>query len=130
MTPGTHCYLDKYQVDKESQSKEPLGMGSGFISVEKVYGYDPTPDVLSTDEKKYILGAQGNVWTEYIGSAKHIEYMVLPRMTALSEVVWTQKENKDWGDFKSRLNKMKERYEALGLNYAKHVFETKKDTVK
>lgn len=130
MTPGTHCYLDKYQVDKESQSKEPLGMGGGFISVEKVYGYDPIPDVLSTDEKKYILGAQGNVWTEYIGSAKHIEYMVLPRMTALSEVVWTQKENKDWVDFKSRLNKMKERYEALGLNYAKHVFETKTDTIK
>lgn len=130
MTPGTHCYLDMYQVDKESQSKEPLGMGGGFISVEKVYGYDPIPDVLSDDEKKYILGAQGNVWTEYIGSAKHIEYMVLPRMTALSEVVWTQKENKNWEDFKSRLNKMKERYEALGLNYAKHVFETKKDTIK
>ena len=130
MTPGTHCYLDKYQVDKESQSKEPLGMGGGFISVEKVYGYDPTPDVLSDDEKKYILGAQGNVWTEYIGSAKHIEYMILPRMTALSEVVWTQKENKNWEDFKSRLNKMKVRYEALGLNYAKHVFETKKDTTK
>ena len=129
MTPGTHCYFDKYQVDKESQSKEPLAMGGGVISVEKVYSYDPTPNDLSNEEKKYILGAQGNVWTEYIGSTKYLEYMVLPRMTALSEVVWTQKENKNWIDFKSRLNKMRERYEALGLNYAKHVFETKKDTI-
>ncbi|MFC5683118.1 family 20 glycosylhydrolase [Flavobacterium sp. MAHUQ-51] len=70
-----------------------------------------------------------NVWTEYIGSAKHIEYMILPRMTALSEVVWAQRENKNLVDFKSRLNKMKERYETLGLNYAKHVFETKTDTI-
>ena len=57
-----------------------------------------------------------------------VEYMILPRMTALSEVVWSPKEAKDWDDFKSRLNTMKDRYEAMGLNYAKHVFETKKDT--
>lgn len=129
MTPGTHCYFDKYQVDKEDQSKEPLAIG-GFLSVEKVYSYDPTPDVLNIDQKKYILGAQGNVWTEYIGSTNYLEYMVLPRMAALSEVVWTQKENKNWVDFKSRLNKMRERYEALGVKYAKHVFENKKDTIK
>jgi hexosaminidase len=127
MTPGTHCYFDKYQVDKEEQAKEPLAIG-GFISVEKVYNYDPTPDVLSNEEKKYVLGAQGNVWTEYLGTNKVVEYMILPRMSALSEVVWTPKENKDWKDFKFRLNKMKDRYEAMELNYAEHVFETKTDT--
>ncbi|OYX85873.1 MAG: beta-N-acetylglucosaminidase [Flavobacteriales bacterium 32-34-25] len=124
MTPGTHCYFDKYQVDKEEQAKEPLTIG-GYISVEKVYEYDPTPNDLSNEEKKYVLGAQGNVWTEYLGSTSLIEYMILPRMSALSEVVWTQKENKNWKDFKFRLNKMKDRYEAMELNYAKHVFETK-----
>jgi hexosaminidase len=127
MTPGTHCYFDKYQVDKEEQPKEPLTIG-GFISVEKVYGYDPTPDDLSNEEKKYVLGAQGNVWTEYLGSTSLIEYMILPRMSALSEVVWTQKENKNWKDFKFRLNIMKQRYEAMGLNFAKHTFETKENT--
>lgn len=127
MTPGTHCYFDKYQVDKDEQAKEPLTIG-GFLSVEKVYGYDPTPDDLSNEEKKYVLGAQGNVWTEYLGSTSLIEYMILPRMSALSEVVWTQKENMDWKDFKFRLNKMKHRYEAMGLNFAKHTFETKANT--
>ncbi|WP_432221626.1 beta-N-acetylhexosaminidase [Flavobacterium sp. TMP13] len=129
MTPGTHCYFDKYQVDKEDQSKEPIAIG-GFISVEKVYSYDPVPNVLTDDEKKYILGAQGNVWTEYIKTTSQIEYMILPRMTALSEVVWTPKEQKNWVDFKSRLNKMKDRYEVLDLNYAKHVFKIKTDIPK
>ncbi|MFC5683130.1 beta-N-acetylhexosaminidase [Flavobacterium sp. MAHUQ-51] len=124
MTPGTHCYFDKYQVDKEEQANEPLTIG-GYISVEKVYGYDPIPNDLSNEEKKYVLGAQGNVWTEYLGTTDLVEYMILPRMSALSEVVWTQKENKDWKDFKFRLNKMKDLYEAMKLNYAKHVFETK-----
>lgn len=127
MTPGTHCYFDKYQVDKQDYTKEPLAIG-GFISVEKVYGYDPTPDALSSEEKKYVLGAQGNVWTEYMDTTNYVEYMVLPRMSALSEVVWTPKENKNWNDFKFRLNTMKVRYDALGVNYEKHVFETKKDS--
>lgn len=126
MTPGTHCYFDKYQVDKQDYAKEPLAIG-GFISVEKVYSYDPTPDALTAEEKKYILGAQGNVWTEYMDTTNYVEYMVLPRMSALSEVVWTPKENKNWTDFKVRLNTMKLHYDALGVNYAKHVFETKKD---
>lgn len=129
MTPGTHCYFDKYQVDKEEQVNEPLTIG-GYISVEKVYGYDPIPNDLSNEEKKYVLGAQGNVWTEYLGTTDLVEYMILPRMSALSEVVWTQKENKDWKDFKFRLNKMKDRYEAMEFNYAKHVFETQKNVIK
>ena len=104
-----------------------MAMG-GFVSVEKVYGYDPTPKELTDAEKKYVLGAQGNVWGEYISSTDYAEYMILPRMTALSEVVWSQKEDKNWEDFKSRLNTMRTRYDALGLNYATHVFETPQDT--
>jgi len=121
MTPGSHCYFDHYQVDKEAQSEEPLAIG-GYTSVEKVYSYQPTPEELSPDLQKYILGAQGNVWTEYILDTDHVEYMVLPRMTALSEVLWTSPASKDWNDFKGRLEHLKNRYDTMELNYAPHVF--------
>jgi hexosaminidase len=123
MTPGTHCYFDKYQVDTKDQAKEPLAIG-GFLSIEKVYNYNPIPDELAPDEKKHVLGAQGNVWTEYMKTTDYVEYMILPRMTALSEAVWSPFETKNWNGFKARLNTMKLRYEALGLKYAPHVFET------
>ncbi|MFC4634875.1 beta-N-acetylhexosaminidase [Dokdonia ponticola] len=121
MTPGSHCYFDHYQVDKEAQSEEPLAIG-GYTSVEKVYSYQPTPEELSPDLQKYILGAQGNVWTEYILDGGHVEYMVLPRMTALSEVLWTSPASKNWDDFKVRLQHFKKRYDVMELNYAPHVF--------
>lgn len=124
MTPGSHLYLDMYQ-SKDKQN-EPMAMG-GFVSVEKVYNYDPTPSELTDDQKKYILGAQGNVWTEYIGTTDYAEYMILPRMTALSEVVWTPKETKNWTDFQRRLNTMKKRYDAMELTYATHLFESGQD---
>ena len=125
MTPSQTNYFDMYQ--SENRKEEPLAIG-GFISVEKVYGYDPTPKELTDSEKMYVLGAQGNVWTEYMATTDYVEYMILPRMTALSEVVWSPKEAKDWDDFKSRLNTLRNRYDAMGLNYAKHVFETKQET--
>lgn len=121
MTPGSHCYFDHYQVDKDQQSKEPLAIG-GFTSVEKVYAYEPTPKELRPELQKYILGAQGNVWTEYMKTTDHVEYMVLPRMTALSEVLWSSPASKDWNDFKSRLQHFKDRYDSMGLNYAPHEF--------
>ncbi len=119
MTPGTHCYLDHYQSKDKG---EPLAIG-GFTSVEKIYSYEPIPKELSKDEEKYILGAQGNVWTEYIKTPKHVEYMVLPRMTALSEVLWSNPDNKDWENFKNRLDNMRVIYDKMDTNYAKHVFE-------
>ena len=121
MTPGSHCYFDHYQVPAEEHKNEPLAICC-YTSVEKVYSYEPTPKELNEEEQKYIQGAQGNVWTEYIKTPKHVEYMILPRMTALSEVVWSSKENKNWADFRVRLEAMKLRYEALKLNYANHVF--------
>ena len=125
MTPGHSCYFDHYQT--EDKEDEPLAIG-GKTTVGDVYVYEPTPKELSDAETKYILGAQANVWTEYMKTSDHVEYMILPRMTALSEVVWSAKEDRDFEDFKSRLDHMKIRYDAMGLNYAKHVFETDEET--
>ncbi|RLD77421.1 MAG: beta-N-acetylglucosaminidase, partial [Bacteroidetes bacterium] len=119
MTPGSHCYFDYYQSKKKD--KEPLAIG-GYIPVKKVYSYNPIPKGLNKDKTKYILGAQGNLWTEYISTPEQVEYMVLPRMSALSEVLWTPEENKNWKDFKNRMDIFRKRYDALGLNYAKHMF--------
>lgn len=124
MTPGSHCYFDHYQVDKDLQSEEPLAIG-GYTSLEKVYSYNPTPEELAPELQKYILGAQGNVWTEYMKTTEQVEYMVLPRMSALSEVLWSSQESRDWDDFKTRLYHLKNRYDALGLNYATHELKSK-----
>jgi hexosaminidase len=125
MTPNSHCYFDHYQ--SKDTDNEPLSIG-GFLPVEKVYSYEPVPEELSADQQHYILGAQGNIWSEYIPTDEHMEYMALPRATALSEVVWSQKEDKDFEDFKSRLNHMRKMYDAKGYNYAKHVFDTAENT--
>ncbi|MFV0565132.1 MAG: beta-N-acetylhexosaminidase [Flavobacteriaceae bacterium] len=118
MTPTNFCYFDYYQ--SEDKENEPMAICC-YIPVEKVYGFDPTPEALAPDEQKHILGAQGNLWTEYISASDYVEYMALPRMTALSEVVWTQKEQKNWDDFKTRLNHLAKRYDILGVNYGKHL---------
>jgi len=120
MTPGTHCYFDYYQVGEQGQKKEPITGSKRHTSVEKVYSYEPTPSALNPEERTYILGAQGNVWTEYMPTWDLVEYNVLPRMTALSEVVWTSKKNRNWKDFHSRLQHIAKRYDALGSTYAKH----------
>ncbi len=120
MTPSHSCYFDYYQT-KET-ANEPLAIG-GFLSVEKVYNYEPTPEELTKEEQKYILGAQGNVWTEYMKTTDYVEYMILPRLSALSEVVWTEKEGKNFEDFKDRLSVLRKRFDALGLNYGKHIFD-------
>ncbi|TDU39816.1 hexosaminidase [Gelidibacter sediminis] len=120
MTPGHSCYFDHYQA--EDNENEPLAIG-GKTTVADVYAYNPTPKELNQDEQKYILGAQGNVWTEYMKTTDYVEYMILPRMTALSEVVWSDLEVKDWSDFRIRLKVFLNRLDAMGLNYAKHVVE-------
>ena len=122
MTPTRFCYFDFYQT--KDRTNEPLAIG-GNTSVEQVYSYNPLPKELTKEEQKYILGAQANVWTEYIKTPEQVEYMVLPRLTALSEVVWSSYETKDWNDFQARLIHLTKRYEALGLNYAKHSLEIK-----
>ncbi len=118
MTPGSHCYFDHYQSKVKT---EPLAIG-GFISLEKVYSYEPVPDTLNSEESKHILGAQANVWTEYMHTSDYVEYMVLPRMAALSEVNWTNPDNKNWELFKSKIQKHFIIYDSLGYNYCNHPF--------
>ena len=119
MTPGEYCYLDHYQADPKT---EPLAIG-GFLSLKKVYSYEPVPASLTEDESKYVLGAQGNVWTEYMKSPEQVEYMVYPRAAALAEVVWSPKGPKDFDNFKSRLVKLTKLYDLLGINYCKAEFK-------
>lgn len=120
MTPNTHCYFDYFQsTDKANEPYDAIG---GYVSVEKVYSLEPT-EGLNDEQKKHILGAQANLWTEYILSPEQVEYMVLPRMAALAEVQWTQPEKKDYKDFVKRLVSLVHLYQRDGLNYAKHIFD-------
>jgi hexosaminidase len=114
MSPTSHCYFDYYQ--SQDREQEPLAIG-GFLPIDTVYAYEPTPAELSEEEAKHILGAQANVWTEYIATDEHLEYMLLPRLSALSEIVWSPKEMRDWEDFRTRLESQVKRYEMAGWNY-------------
>ncbi|RLD91343.1 MAG: beta-N-acetylglucosaminidase [Bacteroidetes bacterium] len=113
MTPGNYCYFDHYQAGPEG---EPIAIG-GMTTLKEVYEYEPVPEELNKKEAKHILGAQGNVWTEYMPTPEKVEYMVLPRMAALAEVVWTDNDKKSWPDFQRRVNNHFKRYKALGWNY-------------
>jgi hexosaminidase len=99
MTPTTHVYFDYYQGDPLF---EPLAIG-GYIPLERVYEFEPVPEELTPEEARHVLGAQANVWTEYMKTTADVEYMVLPRMLALSEVVWSPKEARNWDRFLSAL---------------------------
>ncbi len=116
MTPGSHCYFDFYQSRSPG---EPLAIG-GFTPLEKVYHYEPVPKELTPAEAKHVLGAQGNVWTEYMKTQEHVEYMILPRMTALSEVLWSSAKSRDWERFQEKLKKQYLRYDELEYNYFVH----------
>ncbi|KAF0142963.1 MAG: hexosaminidase [Stygiobacter sp.] len=108
MSPGTHCYFDHYQ----GLFNEPKAIG-GHTTLEKVYSYEPVPEALNEEEATYIMGAQANLWTEYIETTDYLEYMLLPRMLALSEVVWSTKASRDLKDF---LERMKFQYDYLLTN--------------
>ncbi len=116
MAPQSHVYFDHYQ--SEQNESEPLAIG-GFTSLEKVYSFEPIPSELSATEAKHILGAQAQLWTEYIPNPDHAEYMLFPRLCALAEVVWTAKEQKDYQDFSARLTGWLERLRLLKINYCK-----------
>ena len=121
LTPGSHCYFDHYQSDNEN---EPLAIG-GFLPLEKVYAFDPIPEELNEQEAKHVLGAQGNVWTEYMPTEKHVEYMAFPRIVALSEVVWSSPENRNYTNFIKRLEIYQKRLDQYEVNYATHLYEVK-----
>ena len=119
MTPGSHVYYNFYQSDPVS---EPLAIG-GLTTLEKAYSYEPVPAELNTEEAKYILGAQANLWTEYIATTDLAEYMAFPRVCALAEVVWTAKDKKNWPDFARRIRTHFARLDALGVHYAKSYYD-------
>jgi hexosaminidase len=113
MSPTTYAYLDYYQSNGPS---EPLAIG-GYLPLEKVYEYNPIPEVLTPEQAKHILGAQCNVWTEYIPTPGHLEYMTFPRAIALAEVAWTPQAQRNFADFSHRLSIHEARLQALNLHF-------------
>ena len=112
MTPTTYVYFDYAQ----SKQEDSLTIG-GYLPVETVYNYEPLPAQLSAEDQQYIVGAQANIWTEYMSNPQKVEYMLLPRLDALSEVLWSPKDNRNWDDFKNRLQQQYKRYDLLSLPY-------------
>lgn len=112
MSPTSHCYFDYYQ----GKYGEPKGIG-GYIPLELVYSYEPVPQELSKDKQKHILGAQANLWTEYISTTEHVEFMLLPRMAALAELVWTPKDKRNYQNFQDRMVEHYHRLTAMKINF-------------
>ena len=118
MTPTSHLYFDYYQA----KTGEPLAIG-GLITLDKVYSYEPIPEGLDINEATKILGAQANVWTEYIKKPEMVEYMSVPRMTALSEIVWSKRADRNINEFKKRLNFFRYFLDKKNINYRKDDFK-------
>ena len=114
MSPEPFCYLDFYQ--SKDRSTEPPAAGA-FLPLQKVYSFEPIPTDLSLTNRGHILGAQGNLWTEYIPSLAQVEYMAFPRLSALAEVVWSPKQLRNWQDFERRLVVHEQRLDQLGVKY-------------
>ena len=114
MAPGSHTYFDHYQ--SADTVAEPLAIG-GYLPLDTVYAFEPVPPALTASEARHVLGAQGQLWTEYVPDAKRAEYMVFPRVCALAEVLWTPPEERDYGDFTRRLVTHLQRLAVLDVNY-------------
>ncbi len=114
MAPGSHTYFDHYQ--SRDRAKEPLAIG-GFLPMDTVYAFEPVPASLTPAEARHVLGAQAQLWTEYIQDAKQLEYMAYPRMSALAEVLWTTTPRRDFTDFMARMSTHVQRLDALDVNY-------------
>ena len=117
MTPNATCYLDHYQA--KDTANEPLAIG-GYTPIEEIYNYEPIPSELDKSLHKYIIGAQGNVWTEYMKTSDHVEYMVFPRILALSEVVWADN-RPSFEDFEKKVNDTYPILDRMKINYSQHL---------
>lgn len=118
MTPTSDCYLDYYQGPVD---QEPLAIG-GYLPLSKVYHFNPLPEELSVEGAKHILGAQANLWTEYVPDLKHAEYMTFPRIAAMAEALWNP-EGRNWEDFSRRVQLFMKRYDQIGINYSKSAYK-------
>jgi hexosaminidase len=118
MASNGHLYIDYYQDQRQDNRnfREPAGIG-GFISLERVYSFEPIPKEIAPGNAKHILGAQAQLWSEYIPNPRHLEYMAWPRLAALSEVVWSPAESKNYQDFESRIKTHLKRLDAIGVSY-------------
>lgn len=119
MSPNSYLYID-YSNSKELD-KEPIGIGRRYNDLRRVYGYEPF-EGMPESARSHILGVQANVWTEYIASPEHLEYMLLPRLSALSEVQWCSGEARDYGRFLGSMEHMKAIYEKLGYTYCRYTW--------
>jgi hexosaminidase len=115
MSPTDFAYFDYYQAPSAS---EPLAIG-GYLPLEKVYSFEPVPASLTPEEAKHILGGQANLWTEYIPSARKAQYMMFPRASAMSEVLWSPKSERNWAGFQTRLPAHLERLQSASVNFRK-----------
>ncbi len=122
MAPSSHLYFDYYQ--SEDIASEPMCIG-GYLPVERVYEFQPLPEVLTPEEQKHIIGVQANIWTEYIAHFWHVQYMALPRMEALTEIQWNNPKERDFESFVERCKKMRQFYELYHYTYADHIFNPK-----
>jgi hexosaminidase len=113
MTPGKYCYFDHCQGNMQT---EPLSIG-GFLPLDSVYAYSPLPKGLDAEKLKHILGAQANVWTEYVPSENQFEYMVFPRLCAMAEILWSPKEKQNYVDFTNRMDKQYLRLDKKNILY-------------
>ncbi len=114
VAPTSYLYFDYYQSDNEDS--EPFAIG-GHLPLEKVYHFDPALKELKSQELKHVLGAQGQLWTEYMKSIKQVEYMAFPRACALAELVWIPQEKKDFNSFIERMQVQENRFDSAGVNY-------------
>jgi hexosaminidase len=114
MTPENMMYFNHSQFLKEDSLT-----AAKFLPLSTVYNYDPVPAILNTEESKYIWGAQGNLWSEYIANPAKAEYMLFPRLDALSEILWSSKNQRNFADFKRRLSVQFRRYDLLKINYSR-----------
>ena len=119
MAPSSHLYFDYYQ--SEDIASEPMCIG-GYLPVERVYEFQPLPEELTPEQQKHIIGVQANIWTEYIASFRHVQYMAMPRMDALTELQWNNPQERDFDEFVERCRKMVQLYDLYHYNYAKHIF--------
>ncbi|MCY1524988.1 Beta-hexosaminidase [compost metagenome] len=118
MTPEEKMYFNHKQfMDDDSLAAQK------FLPLENVYKYDPVPLTLSAGESEYIWGGQGNLWSEYISNPDKATYMLFPRLTALSEVLWSQKKDKAYADFIHRLKTQLKRYDFQGITYSKRYLQ-------
>jgi len=100
---------------------EPIAQG-GYLPLHKVYNFDPVHESMSVAESNHVLGGQANLWSEFVPTESHSEYMIFPRLAAMSEALWSEKKNKDWADFSSRLLQQFKRYQVQGINYSESAF--------